>query len=54
MLVVFYPTDGGLVHDGKFYADADALCCALGYDQEDIEVQIIGWNWGCTAAELLA
>ena|GEM_PF-5030008 len=51
LLWVEYASDGGLVHDGKFYVDADALCRALGCEPGG--VRPVGWTASQTAAELL-
>jgi len=51
-LWVEHASDGGLVHGGRFYTDADALLNALGHSQG--EALLFGWNLGQTAAELLA
>jgi hypothetical protein len=39
---VEYASDGGLVHEGVWYADADALAGSLGYDPDT--VLVAGWT----------
>jgi hypothetical protein len=52
VLWVEYASDGGLVHDGVWYADADALTASLGHEPDT--VWMFGWQAGETAAELIA
>ena len=52
VLWVDFATDGGLVHEGQFYASCSALLHVLEYEQGDT-VQIVGWQATQTAAELL-
>jgi hypothetical protein len=52
-LWVDHASDGGLVHDGKFYPDTDALLSSLGLGPDG--AFILGWQGKTqTAAELLA
>ena len=44
LLWVASASDGGLVYDGQFYADADTLLCALGLDPDD--TLLISWKQG--------
>ena len=44
--------DGGIVHEGKFYEDCEAMLCDLGITQRE-GVYIFGWPATDTAAELL-
>ena len=48
-LWVTYAAGGGLVYDGRFYADAVALFRALGIEPDEDAIAV---GWG--AAELLA
>ena len=43
-LWVEHAPDGGLVHDGQHYADADGLLNALGLEADD--VILISWRQG--------
>ena len=51
-LWVDYTVDGGIVHNGRFYMDENALLRALGHTRD--EVKFLSWPAGKTAAELLA
>ena len=51
-LWVNHASDGGLVYQGRFYADVDALLRSLGIERG--EAFLFCWTPGRTAAELLA